>query len=134
MSKHDDKDPGTLTRDDLTEAIRVNRALERAALSDIEYRDHRVARCRELIAEQEMMIANHLDDANTAPIRLVRIRARVEQQEKALAALERVAPSRTRTQAGLSTADREIRVAALSARLAKGDQTALPELLKLARG
>ena len=128
MSKYDDSPPGTLTKDDLREALRVNSALLRSAQADIEYRDRRIARCRELIAEQEAQIVRHNEDADTAPQRIARIRTTLERQQLELGEMSTTQRSEARE---LSSAAKSERIAQLAARLATGDPTAAAELRRL---
>lgn len=128
MSKHDDAKPGELTPQDLRDALRVNRALEHAAQADIDYRDRRVAKELGLIEQAQLRIAEHHEDAQTAPERLKRIRAKIAEQEKELAKLEHPVRSTARTAKVDSKHDR---IVALTARISAGDMTAVAELQRL---
>lgn len=122
---------GVVTRDDLKEGIRVNEALLKTARGDVECLENRLANADGRIAEQIRLKEQWREFADTAPERIERITAALAHQRRLLAEFRE--PERPE-RAGISQANREERVAALSARLAKGDQTALAELLKLARG
>lgn len=131
MSKHDNSKPGDVTPKDLRDALRVNRALEHAAQADIDYRDKRIAREHELINEALLRIAEHEEDAQTAPQRLIRIRATIARQDRELVELE----GATRATAKRTATDsREQKIAALTARIVAGDQTAIAELVGLTKG
>lgn len=127
MSKYDDAPPGTLTRADLVESLRVNRALLVAAQGDVDYRDARIAKEQERIAEHTARIAEHIADAASATERIARIRSTIERQERELAALgeeKRVAQLSDKKR-------RQEQVEAILLRIKQGDMAAVTELQKL---
>lgn len=127
-----DPDVGVLTKADLREALRVNRALEVTALGDMEFREHRIESCRQRIRDQEILIREWNTVAETAPERLARIRAKIAKQEEML-------ESWKEDKAGVVTpqASREATIQLLVARIGRGGEDAkraIEEMAKLAKG
>lgn len=121
-----DPDIGVVTKADLAEGIRVNEALLTAARGDIEYLEARLASADERIEFQMKLKEEWRNLATLAPERIERITATLTRQRQQLAAMPQAAVSRP------SVSQRAERVAQLTARIAKGDMTALAELTKLA--
>lgn len=124
-----DPDIGVLTKADLREALRVNRALEVSAQEDVEFREGRIESCRERIRDQETLIRIWEDLAVSAPERLVKIRARIAEQEAKLAGWKDEVRA-----ASTPTSSRESKIEALLKRIAQGDMSAIGEMQKLAKG
>lgn len=114
---------GVVSREDLVEGLRVNRALLASYHGDISCHQSRLAGCRERIAFQETLMAewNHL--AEVAPERVVAVEARIVLQERQLAALREAVPSPR-----VAKADQ---IEVLLNRIKQGDMAAVTELQKL---
>lgn len=125
--------PGELVAADLREGLRVNTALLSRARADSDLKDvqRRDTALRERIAvieaERQQLWAQH----NVAPQRVAAIEQRMKQQHAELAALEVPQKQKSPAKTDVEQRQRQMKLEALLARLAKGEVGVLDEVRKL---